>query len=229
MTDPRRTLKIEAARHALGQVRSGMLLGLGTGSTSEEFVRLLGEAIASGALQSIRAVCTSQRTEDLADSLGIGRIDLAEAGWLDLAVDGADEVDRHLRLIKGRGAALLREKIVEQASRRFLVIVDETKLVERLGEGPLPVEVTRFAGPLLLRRFSELGLQPKPRMLGESWLLTDENHFILDVMVPADVDIGATVEMLREMAGVVETGFFPIEATEVIVAADGGVRVLQRE
>ena len=223
-----RALKIEAARRALGQVREGMLLGLGTGSTSEEFVRLLGEKTASGEISGIRAVCTSARTEELARSLGIGIIALEEAEWLDLAVDGADEVDPHLRLIKGRGAALLREKIVEQAARRFIVIVDESKIVERLGRGSLPVEVTRFAAPLLFKRFAEMKLEPSKRLAGDDWLLTDEKHYIIDVTIPPTIDISAVVENIREMAGVVETGFFPTEATEVIVAAAKGIRVMRR-
>jgi ribose 5-phosphate isomerase A len=124
---------------------------------------------------------------------------------------------------------LLREKIVEQAARKFVVIVDESKLVERLGRGPLPVEVTRFAGPLLLKRFAEMKLKPKARLSGQSWLLTDEQHYIIDIAVPEAIDISAVVENLREMAGVVDTGFFPTEATEVIVAAERGVRVLKRD
>jgi ribose 5-phosphate isomerase A len=228
MSVPPVSLKVEAARRAMEEVRSGMVLGLGTGSTSEEFVRLLGGKIAGGELTGIRAVCTSSRTDSLARSLGIEVIELAAAGRLDLAIDGADEVDSALRLIKGRGAALLREKIVEQAARRFIVIVDESKLVERLGAGPLPVEVTPFAAPILLSRFEEMGLRPAARRTGESWLVTDEGNHIIDVSVPADRDIAETVDRLRAFAGVIETGYFPDEASEVIVASSAGVRVLTR-
>src|SRR5262249_28748601 len=122
-------MKVAAARAVLDDVRSGMALGLGTGSTATEFVRLLGEAIAAQKLRDLRCTCTSNKTEALAKTAGIAISNLADIAPLDLAVDGADEIDPKLRLIKGRGGALLREKIVEQAARRFIVIADETKLV----------------------------------------------------------------------------------------------------
>src|SRR5205814_8461969 len=142
----------------------GMALGLGTGSTAAEFVRLLGEALASRQLSNLRCTCTSSKTEEQARSVGIAISNVADIAPLDLAVDGADEIDPKLRLIKGRGGALLREKIVEQAAARFIVIADESKLVQRLGVGPLPVEVTPFALEVLQRRFQEMSLQPQLRM-----------------------------------------------------------------
>src|ERR1051325_10726748 len=147
-------LKVAAAAEALKEVRSGMRLGLGTGSTAREFVRLLGAALASGALRDIRCTTTSEATEEQAKSLGIPTFALAEVAPLDLAVDGADEIDAMLRLIKGRGGALLREKIVEQAAKRFVVIADESKVVQKLGVGVLPVEVTPFAREVLLERLA---------------------------------------------------------------------------
>ncbi len=168
-----REMKIAAARAALQQVKSGMTLGLGTGSTAEEFVRLLGEALAARALRDLRCTGTSNKTEQQARSLGIPIHALAEIAPLDLAVDGADEIDGKLRLIKGRGGALLREKIVEQAARRFIVIADDSKLVERR-------------------------------------------------------DIADVVAQIRELAGVVETGFFPREASEAIIAAASGIRTMRR-
>ncbi len=221
-------LKIAAARAALDEVKSGMSLGLGTGSTAYEFVRLLGEALASGALKEIRCTCTSKKTEDQARSLEIPIDDLAKLAPLDLAVDGADEIDPRLRLIKGRGGALLREKIVEQAAARFIVIADESKLVGRLGVGVLPVEVTPFALEVLQRRFAAMSLQPVLRMHDGAARVTDEGHRILDVRIPADQDIADVVMRIRENAGVVETGFFPREATEAIIAAGGGIRRLKR-
>ena len=217
-------LKIEAARAALQEVRSGMTLGLGTGSTATEFVKLLGEALRSGALRDIRSTCTSENTEALARAESVPTFPLAEIMPLDLAVDGTDEIDAQLRLIKGRGGALLREKIVEQQARRFIVIADESKIVERLGVGVLPVEVTPFALEVLRRRFQEMGLQPVQRTRDGAARVTDEGHFILDVMVPQDIDIADTVAQIREQAGVVETGFFPREATEAIIAGADGIR-----
>jgi ribose 5-phosphate isomerase A len=215
-------MKIAAAAAALAEVKPGMTLGLGTGTTSVEFVKLLGAAKIAG----IRCTCTSNKTEALALSLGIPVFPLAEVAPLDLAVDGADEIDAQLRLIKGRGGALLREKIVEQAAKRFIVIADETKIVERLGVGLLPVEVTPFALDVLTARFAEMGLQPKLRMLDGAVRITDEGHRILDVRVPPDEDIAETVARIREHAGVVETGFFPHEAHEAIIAGAASLRRL---
>jgi ribose 5-phosphate isomerase A len=216
-------LKIEAARAALDDVRSGMALGLGTGSTAEEFVRLLAEKVRAGGLRQLRCTCTSLQTEKLAGALGLALFSLESIAPLDLAVDGADEIDADLRLIKGRGGALLREKIVEQAARRFIVIGDSSKCVERLGIGPLPVEVTPFAEPLLMQRFESLGLQHVLRRKDGQPFVTDELHRIVDVRVPPDRDIADLVDELRRFAGVVETGFFPHEATEAFIASDRGI------
>ena len=222
------SLKTEAARAALAEVRSNMTLGLGTGTTAAEFVKLLGEALRNGTLSNVRCTCTSEKTEKQAAEENVPTFPLAEVSPLDLAVDGADEIDAQLRLIKGRGGALLREKIVEQQAKRFIVIADESKVVERLGIGVLPVEVTPFALDVLTKRFDELGLQPQLRMLDGAVRITDEGHRILDGLVPADVDIAETVARIRNHAGVVETGFFPFEATEAIIAGSTGLRRMTR-
>jgi ribose 5-phosphate isomerase A len=223
-----RELKIAAARAALTEVKSGMSLGLGTGSTAEEFVRLLGESLARRELREIRCTCTSRKTEDQAGALNIPVLALADLAPLDLAVDGADEIDARLRLIKGRGGALLREKIVEQAARRFIVIADESKLVDRLGVGVLPVEVTPFARDVLERRFQTKELAPQLRMQDGAPRITDEGHLILDVRIPPNQDIDGVVARIRENAGVVETGFFPREASEAIIAASSGLLRMKR-
>ncbi|HXH92142.1 MAG TPA: ribose-5-phosphate isomerase RpiA [Thermoanaerobaculia bacterium] len=220
--------KIEAAREALRSIHSGMSLGLGTGSTAKEFVALLGDALARGELSNIRCTCTSNQTEEQARSLGIPLFPLAEIAPLDIAVDGADEIDAQLRLIKGRGGALLREKIVEQQAKRFIVIADESKIVERLGTGVLPVEVTPFALEVLEERFSVMGLAPVLRLRDGQPRITDEGHRILDVRVPAEHDIADIVASIRELAGVVETGFFPTEAAEALIATSNGVRRMTR-
>jgi ribose 5-phosphate isomerase A len=220
--------KTEAARAALAEVQSGMTLGLGTGSTAAEFVRLLGDSLRSGLLRDIRCTCTSEKTEEQARRESIPTFPLAEVVPLDLAVDGADEIDEQLRLIKGRGGALLREKIVEQQARSFIVIADESKLVERLGVGVLPVEVTPFAREVLFRRFGEMGLSPVIRMHDGSPRITDEGHFIIDVMIPRSADIADVAARMCDHAGVVETGFFPREATEAIIAGADGIRRMKR-
>jgi len=215
-------MKIAAAREALAEVRDGMRLGLGTGSTAAEFVRLL----AAAGLRDVRCTCTSENTEKLANSLGIATFRLAELAPLDLAIDGADAIDDRLRLIKGGGGALLREKIVEQAARRFIVIADETKVVATFAGLMLPVEVTPFAREVLERRFADL--HPVLRMRDGQPRVTDEGHLILDVRVPDDQDIADVVARIRENAGVVETGFFPREATEAIIATSEGLRRMKQ-
>jgi ribose 5-phosphate isomerase A len=221
-------LKIEAARAALQEVRSGMTLGLGTGSTAAELVKLLGDALRNGTLRDIRCTCTSEQTAEQARGLAIPIFDLPQVVPIDLAIDGADEIDAGLRLIKGRGGALLREKIVEQQALRFIVIADESKVVDRLGIGVLPVEVTPFALEVLQRRFSELALSPVLRMRDGAPRVTDEGHRILDVTIPPGQDIADVVAGIREHAGVVETGFFPTEATEAIIAGETGIRWMRR-
>lgn len=218
-------MKIEAARAALAEVRAGMKLGLGTGSTSEEFVRLLG---ASPLAREVRCTCTSYKTDDLARSLGIPLATLSELAPLDLAIDGADEIDPQLRLIKGHGGALLREKIVEQQAARFIVIADESKLVDRLGERSLPVEVTPFALDVLVRRFVQMRLHPEVRMQDGEPRITDEGHRLIDVRIPWGNDIAVVVEKIRACAGVIDTGFFPTEATEAIIAGSNGIERLRR-
>lgn len=221
-------MKVAAAREALSDIRNGMRLGLGTGSTASELVKLLGDAVKRGELRDLRCTSTSEQTAELARSVGIEILPLASVAPLDLAIDGADEIDAKLRLIKGRGGALLREKIVEQQARRFVVIADESKIVEKLGVGTLPVEVTPFAREVLERRFAEMGLAPVLRLRDGKPRVTDEQHLILDVRVPADEDIADVVARIREHSGVVETGFFPNEATEAIIASANGIRRMKK-
>jgi ribose 5-phosphate isomerase A len=221
-------LKYEAARAALSEVASGMSLGLGTGSTAAAFVKLLGEEIREKRLTDIRCVCTSSATEGIARALRIPLATLEELAPLSLSVDGADEIDPALRLIKGRGGALLREKIVEQASERFIVIADESKLVERLGVGALPVEVVPFAVEILMRSFERIQLEPVLRMDGVRPLVTDEGHRIIDVIVPQAIQIDDVVEQICAYAGVVETGFFPNEAHSAAIAGADGVRWMRK-
>ena len=173
-------LKQQAAVQALKTVTSGMTLGLGTGSTTTYFIEMLGEHLNQGILQNIHAVPTSEKTADLARTLGIPLTTL-EKNQIDLAVDGADDVDPQLDLIKGLGRALLREKIVEIHAHRFIVIVDETKLVTRLAErNPLPVEIIPFQSPATIRWLNTLGCR------AEQWhepdgspVITDNGNFLV--------------------------------------------------
>lgn len=220
-------MKIEAARAALEYVQPEMRLGIGTGSTAEEFVRLLAERVADGL--SIIGVPTSERTARLCLDLGVPLTSLDECPVLDLTVDGADEVDAKLNLVKGGGGALLREKIVAAASGSMVVIADESKRVEELGQFPLPIEVNRFglasttlaienaasrlslSGPLVLRR------------TGNEPFETDGSHFIIDASFGRIPDPRALSDALHAIPGVVEHGLFLGMARVVIFARPGGI------
>ena len=219
-------LKSEAGREAAADVASGMRLGLGTGSTAAHFLRHLGARLASGELTGVIGVPTSVRTEKAARRLGIPLGTLSELAPLDLTVDGADEVDPQLNLIKGLGGALLREKMVAQASDRFVVVVDEAKLVRRLGErAPVPVEVVPFEFDSHWRWLRALGAEPQLRKDENNDIyLTDNGLMIIDCKFVNNIDDPRELESrLMHRAGVVDSGLFLGLAHEVVVAGAGGV------
>jgi ribose 5-phosphate isomerase A len=225
----REAQKRAAAERAVQHVESGMKLGLGTGSTARHVLDVLGERLRDGALRGISGVPTSRATADYARSVGIPLLELNDAGRLDLAIDGADEVDPQLNLIKGLGGALLWEKIVETAADRFIVVVDDSKLVHRLAErAPVPVEVVPFGWRSLLPAFEQTGARPVLRMNGAEPFVTDGGHYIVDCHYTGGLaDAAATAARLRARTGVVETGLFIDMATAVVVAGDQ-VQVLER-
>ena len=224
-------MKRLAGREAARGVVSGMRLGLGTGSTVTYFLEHLGARIARGELSGVVGVPTSARTEATARRLRIPLATLEEIGTLDLTIDGADEVDPGLDLIKGLGGALLREKMVAQASARMLVIVDDSKLVGRLGEGaPVPVEVVPFGHASHMAWLRDLGAEPHLRAgaNGDPYR-TDNGNLILDCRFDGGIEDPAGLEgRLARRAGVVESGLFLKLACEVVVAGAGGVRRLER-
>ena len=218
-----------AARRALDFVEDGMSLGLGSGTTSAIFIRELGTRVAQGL--RIRGIATSDAHEKLAESLHIPLTTFDITSELDLAIDGADVVcavpGLVLALIKGGGGALLREKIVESAARRFIVIADSTKVVPVLGRFSLPVEVIQMALPLVTRRLTDLGLRPTLRHTPEGALyITDEGNFILDCAAGAIPDPAKTAEDIRHIVGVVEHGLFLNMATMALIAGEHGVEEL---
>ena len=216
-----------AARRALEFVEDGMSLGLGSGTTSAMFIQELGERVKGGL--RVRGVATSAASQKLAESLSIPISNFDETPELDLAVDGADEVGPGLALIKGGGGALLREKIVESAAKKFIVIADSTKLVKTLGKFPLPVEVIQMALPLVTRRLTALGLNPALRHHQDgSVYLTDENNFILDCAAGEIPDPQETAAKIRSIVGVVEHGLFLNMASLALIASDGGVVEVSR-
>jgi ribose 5-phosphate isomerase A len=228
-----RQMKIEAAAEALKHVEDGMRLGIGTGSTAEEFVRLLAEKVAEG--MTVRGVPTSERTARLCLELGVPLNSLDELPELDLTIDGADEVDSKLRLVKGGGGALLREKIVAAASQRMVVIADESKVVDTLGAYPLPIEVNPFglaATRIAIERVaSELGLKSEIVQRGQNGnpFRTDGGHFILDASFGLIPDAEALANALNTIPGVVEHGLFINLASLAIIAGPAGVRILPEQ
>jgi ribose 5-phosphate isomerase A len=221
--------KLEAAERALELVKPRMKLGLGSGSTARHFVDLVGKRVAEGL--DIRCVATSEATEAQAKALGIPLASLDELLELDLTVDGADEIDPKLRLIKGGGGALLREKIVASASKRMVVIADSTKLVQRLGAFALPIEVVPFGLAAtrghIERVFARLGLAGPIRLRGDSSpFVTDGGHYILDCSLGAIAEPEQLSQMLSPIPGVVEHGLFIGLARAAIIAGAEGVGVL---
>jgi ribose 5-phosphate isomerase A len=211
-----------AARRALEFVEDGMLLGLGSGTTSAIFIQELGERVKQGL--RVRGIATSSASQQLAESLSIPITNFDESPVLDLAIDGADEVGPGLALIKGGGGALLREKIVASAARKFIVIADSSKLVHHLGRFPLPVEVIQMALPLVTRKFEALGLNPKLRHHPDgSKYITDEGNFILDCSCGEITNTVKTAADIRGVPGVVEHGLFLRMASLALIASDQGV------
>jgi ribose 5-phosphate isomerase A len=228
-----REMKIKAAAAALSYVEDGMRLGIGTGSTAEEFVRLLAEKVANGL--RVEGVPTSERTARLCVELGVPLKSLDELPELDLTIDGADEVDSALRLVKGGGGALLREKIVAAASSRMIVIADETKVVDVIGAFPLPIEVnsfglesTRIAIEKLASRLGLVG-GINLRASGDGNFMTDGGHLILDASFGRIPDAEALASALNEIPGVVEHGLFINLASLAIIAGPNGARVMQAD
>ena len=223
-------LKQQSAAAALHFIHSGMTLGLGTGSTIAFFIDLLGQRLQAGEFSDVSVVPTSEDTAHKASTLGIPLTTLADHPALDLAVDGADEVDPKLNLIKGLGKALLREKVVEVHARRFIVIVDESKLVKRLGRGPLPVEIVQFEAAAHVAWLQTLGCRAELwRDEHGSPYITDNGNYLARCWFTDGIaDAEALASCLAERPGIIEHGLFLNMASTVIVAGTEGIRQLER-
>ena len=224
-------LKKQAAERAADFVQDGMVVGLGTGSTVVYATDKIGALLASGGLRNVVGVPTSEGTARHAGALDIPLTTMVEHPVLDLVIDGADEVDPHLDLIKGLGGALLREKIVGITARRYVVVVDQSKLVERLGtKGPLPVEVTQFAWEAHARWLASLGCRAELRREADgSAYVTDNSNYIIHCTFPGGItDAAELARTLGQRPGVLEHGLFLDMATDVVVAGRDGVHILTR-
>jgi ribose 5-phosphate isomerase A len=226
---PQDQLKVAAAEAAAAQLRDGMIVGLGTGSTAAFAIDAIGRRVAKGL--KIIGVPTSERTTEQATALGIPLAPVQEHEWIDVTIDGADEVELGtLNLIKGRGGALLREKIVASSTKKLIIIVDESKIVARLGShDPIPVEVVSFGWETTERRLQRIGGNPILRHLSDgSIFVTDGGHYILDCKFGALPESSETERKLNDTVGVVEHGMFLGMTGMVIVGGAGGIQILER-
>ena len=219
-------LKAEAARRAVRYIKNGMRVGLGTGSTACHAIVEIARKINAGDLSGITGVATSVESENLARESGIAVEDLGEQA-LDIAIDGADEIAPNLDLIKGAGAALLREKLVEFQAKQFIVVADYTKMVNFLGEKvSLPVEIVRFGFESTIQRLANFG-EPVLRRKNGEIVITDNHNYIADLRF-STLDAPLLARDLKQLAGVVETGFFIGMATRAVVAFESEVKEFTR-
>jgi ribose 5-phosphate isomerase A len=226
---PQDELKQKAAFFAADFVESGMVVGLGTGSTAQFALERLGELIHRGRLRDIVGIPSSVRTENAARELGIPLSNFETHPVIDVTIDGADEVDPELNLIKGGGGALLREKVLAQATRRNIIIVDESKLAPRLGtKWALPVEVVPFARPAEERFMTSIGAAVTLRSKDDRPVMTDQGNLLLDAAFGPMENPAVIAAQLDSRAGIVEHGLFLGLARDVIVAGKEGIRHLKR-
>lgn len=223
-------LKKQAAEKAVEQIKSANIIGLGTGSTANFAIMKIAELLKEGKLNNIVGIPTSKATEKLAESLSIPLTSLNEINEIDLTIDGADEVDDQLNVIKGGGGALLREKVVAQTSKREIIVVDESKISKQLGEKwHVPVEVLKFSFQLEKRFLESLGASVVLRKTDDgNPYVTDENNYILDANFGIISSPGDLARKLEARAGIVEHGIFVGLVHEVIVASSNGIKSIKK-
>ena len=218
--------KQNAARTAVDQIEDGMMVGLGTGSTAALAISYLGEKVRSGL--TISAIPTSEASKKQAQSEGIPLIDFETSSSIDICIDGADEIDSELNMIKGGGGALLREKIVASSAKRYLIIIDSSKQVETLGTFPLPVEVIPFGWQVVSRKLKEMNASPELRKSGSQPFVTDEGNYILDCRFNSILEVEQLETELNRIPGIVENGLFVAMCDQMIVGKGDQVILKER-
>lgn len=214
-----------AGEKAAEYIKDGMIVGLGTGSTARYLVDKVGEMVRNGLC--IQAVPTSKATEQQARQLGIPLLDINEVEAIDLAIDGVDEIDRDFNATKGGGGALFREKIVADLAKEVIWIMDESKLVEHLGDYPLPVEILPYGYRVIVRKLEKLGYHPVMRNKDGELFVTDNGNYIVDLHLSAPVDVEEVRKNLSSIVGVLETGQFLKMCARIIVGTDDGAKVIE--
>ena len=227
MEDPVKNIKKLAALEAIRYIKEGMTIGLGTGSTAYWAIQAIGERVRQGL--PVRAIATSVQSDLLAREAGIPIVGFSDIDHIDITIDGADEVDEKLNLIKGGGGALLREKIVASATLFYIIIVDETKLVNRLGKFPLPVEVAPFGWEMTLFQLSKLGCTPVLRSLDQKPFISDNGHYILDCAFGEINKPALLHEQINAITGVMDNGLF-VNMADLVIAGckDGSTKMIER-
>ncbi|MFV9509946.1 ribose-5-phosphate isomerase RpiA [Tepidibacillus sp. LV47] len=216
-----------AGEKAMDYIKDGMIVGLGTGSTVYWTIQKLGQLVKQGL--NIKGIPTSKRTEELAKELGIPLTDFASVDQIDVTIDGADEIDSELNLIKGGGGALLREKIVAAASTKLIIVADESKLGKQLGHFPLPIEVTPFGWENTMKKIAKFGCLPQLRLVDDKPYITDNGNYILDCKFEKIANPEQLNKELNTIPGVVENGLFPNMADIVLIGQkDGKVNVITK-
>ena len=218
--------KQNAARTAVDQIEDGMLVGLGTGSTAAFAIGYLGEKVRSGL--TISAIPTSEASKKQAQSEGIPLIDFETSPSIDLCIDGADEIDSELNMIKGGGGAHLREKIVSSSAKRYLIIIDSSKQVETLGTFPLPVEVIPFGWQVVSRKLKDMNASPELRKAGPQPFVTDEGNYILDCHFNSIPEVEQLETELNRIPGIVESGLFVAMCDQMIMGKGDQVILKER-
>ena len=216
-----------AGEKAAEYIEDGMIIGLGTGSTAYYMIKKVGELVLCGL--DIKAVPTSKNTEILAEKAGIPLVSIDEVKRIDLTIDGVDEIDLSFNAMKGGGGALLREKIVADIAETVIWIMDESKLVDKLGAFPLPVEVLPFGYTHVIKRLKELSFNPALRMLDGKTFVTDNGNYIVDLPLGNIVDINKVHKQLSSIIGIVETGLFLKVCKRIIVGTSNGVKIFENQ
>ena len=216
-----------AGEKAAEYIKDGMILGLGTGSTAYYMIKKVGELVENG--MNLKAVATSQSTENLAKKLNIPLVHINEIERIDLCIDGVDEIDKDFNAIKGGGGALFREKIVATLANKVIWIMDESKLVDSIGKFPLPIEVLPYGYTQVIKKLKEYSFNPTIRMKDENIFITDNGNYIIDLHIRKPMNITDVYNKVNGITGVLEIGLFINMCTRIIIGTDSGIKIIENK